>query len=113
MDRTLIVLILCILLLQAHYLFSLRLNWYGHTQKLLATELPIPQRYYVPDRLRESYKLRLIAANLWNIPEIEEDDGKTMSGLQRLTGRKRKEKEQKAKIKKVYEREKVCYAVHS
>ena len=72
------------------------------------SEFPLPQRYYVPERIRESYKPRLIAANLWKIPEIEEE--KAFTGFQRLTGRKRKDKEQKAKIKKMHEREKVCFA---
>jgi sorting and assembly machinery component 37 len=28
--------------------------------------MPIPQRYYVPNRIRESYRLRLEAAGLWS-----------------------------------------------
>ena len=33
----------------------------------LASKLPLPQRYYLPDRLRDTYQPRLDAAGLWNV----------------------------------------------
>ena len=61
--------------------YSLNSNWYGLTLPALANMLPIPQRYYVPTRLRQSYKPRLEAAELWNLPGIEqESERKTRVG---------------------------------
>lgn len=41
----------------------------------LAQVLSVPQRYYVPARIRESYKPRLDAAGLWTVhmEEVEEE----------------------------------------
>ena len=41
----------------------------------LAQVLSVPQRYYVPGRIRESYKPRLDAAGLWTVhaEEVEEE----------------------------------------
>ncbi|CAL1704596.1 unnamed protein product [Somion occarium] len=93
--------------LVAHCLFCLRANWYGYTRKTLVSELPVPQRYYLPDRLRLSYKPRLLAAELWDVPEIEEEDVKAPTGFQRLTGKRRRDKNSKGKFKSIYAREKV------
>ncbi|KAI0079871.1 hypothetical protein K474DRAFT_1591051 [Panus rudis PR-1116 ss-1] len=93
--------------LVAHYLHALRANYYGHTRRILVDQLPIPQRYYLPDRLRESYKPRLVAADLWNVPEVEEDENDRSSAFQKLTKRKRKEQAAERKFKNVYERKKV------
>jgi sorting and assembly machinery component 37 len=38
--------------------------------------LSIPQRYYVPERIRESFRPRLEAAGLWRTPPAEETEKK-------------------------------------
>jgi sorting and assembly machinery component 37 len=65
--------------------------------------LPIPQRYYVPGRIRESFRPRLEAAQLWNLPGIEEE----VKFWERSRLNMPKEEDQKAKFKRVFEREKV------
>ena len=55
-------------------LYSLRLNWWKVTRPAMASMLPVPQRYYVPGRVRESYRPRLEAAELWDIPGIEQEE---------------------------------------
>lgn len=67
--------------------------------------LPVPQRYYVPGRLRDSYKTRLEAVELWGIPEAEQEaeDAKRFS----LRREKKKKQSDADKIKKTFEREKV------
>ncbi|KAH9842744.1 uncharacterized protein C8Q71DRAFT_734228 [Rhodofomes roseus] len=92
--------------LVAHMLYSLRLNWRRVTRPAMASMLPVPQRYYVPNRIRESYQPRLEAAELWDIPGIEqEEEEDRISALRRD---RRKKKETKAqKFKRVFEREKV------
>jgi sorting and assembly machinery component 37 len=57
------------LLIQTHAFFCLPDNWKKLTHPALASGLPIPQRYYVPFRVRESYQPRLEAAGLWDAPE--------------------------------------------
>lgn len=44
--------------------------------------MPIPQRYYVPDRIRELYRPRLEAVGLWPIePEALSEQSKLGSSL--------------------------------
>lgn len=71
--------------------------------------LPIPQRYYVPERLRNSYKPRLEAAGLWSASTSETDNDETRSAFQKISKPKRKDKQAKQKAKKAFEREKVHY----
>ena len=40
---------------------------------VLASLYPIPQRYYVPGRIREMYRLRLETTGLWDLPAKEEE----------------------------------------
>ena len=47
------------------YSFYSSANYWGLIRPTLAKAMPIPQRYYVPNRIRESYKPRLEAAGLW------------------------------------------------
>lgn len=42
----------------------------------MVSMFPIPQRYYVPDRIRQSYKPRLEAAGLWNLQLAEKEPKK-------------------------------------
>ena len=82
-------------------LYSLNANWSRLTLPTLANMIPLPQRYYVPKRIRELYKPRLVAADLWNLPDIEQEVEKPKFG------EKPREKGHKDEIKKVFEREKV------
>ncbi|KAI5119739.1 hypothetical protein M0805_008669 [Coniferiporia weirii] len=61
--------------------FTLRHNYYENVRPALAELFPVPQRYYVPDRLREAYKPRLEAAGLWSVhaEEAEEEKRKKAS----------------------------------
>ncbi|KAJ7172280.1 hypothetical protein C8R46DRAFT_1085384 [Mycena filopes] len=52
--------------LVSYMMYSLPANWAKLTHPALAYALPIPQRYYVPGRLRNMQRARLEAAGLWN-----------------------------------------------
>lgn len=58
-------------------LYSVHQNWVEVTHPALASMLPVPQRYYVPDRIRNLYKPRLETSGLWshlvNEKNIEEN----------------------------------------
>ncbi|KDQ33461.1 hypothetical protein PLEOSDRAFT_20363 [Pleurotus ostreatus PC15] len=60
----------------AHMFYSLEDNWTKTLRPHLAAMQPIPQRYYLPDRIRASYRPRLEAAGLWNLPGIEQQEKK-------------------------------------
>jgi sorting and assembly machinery component 37 len=69
--------------------------------------LPIPQRYYVPGRIRESYKPRLEAAGLWNPPcwpERELAHDRSRFGLKKPV---KSEQDTKEKMKRAFAREQV------
>lgn len=38
--------------------------------------LSVPEKYYVPARIRHSYEARLKAAGLWSVPKDEKSKGK-------------------------------------
>lgn len=60
-------------LCQASALFASEENWEGLTLKALATIFPVPQKYYVPSKMREAYQPRLESAGLWSqLPPVEE-----------------------------------------
>jgi hypothetical protein len=63
--------------------------------------LPIPQRYYVPGRIRDSYRPRLEASGLWNLPGVEEEKGAFKET------KKPEIQDRNTKYVKVFEREKV------
>ncbi|PAV24031.1 hypothetical protein PNOK_0109900 [Pyrrhoderma noxium] len=65
--------------------FTLRHNYYESSRKSLAELFPVPQRYYIPDRLRESYRTRLEAAGLWSISAEEAEEEKREKKAQRGT----------------------------
>ncbi|KAF8969846.1 Tom37 C-terminal domain-containing protein [Flammula alnicola] len=54
-----------------HYLYSNQENWTKMTGPTLASMFPVPQKYYVPRRIRDSYHQRLLTAGLWK-PFVEE-----------------------------------------
>lgn len=73
--------------------------------------MPLPQRYYVPNRLRASHKTRLQAVELWDVPEDEEEEEEEEQ-RRVVFGRRKKLKlgptAQTQHFKKSFEREKVC-----
>ncbi|KAJ6497039.1 hypothetical protein C8R47DRAFT_1113602 [Mycena vitilis] len=52
--------------LTSYMFYSLSDNWTQLTHPTLAYSLPVPQRYYVPARIRTMYRPRLEATGLWN-----------------------------------------------
>ncbi|KAF5330473.1 hypothetical protein D9619_005913 [Psilocybe cf. subviscida] len=56
-----------------HSLYSNQDNWTKLTAAALGTMYPVPQKYYVPRRIRDSYHLRLAAAGLWQ-PFVEDPE---------------------------------------
>ncbi|EIW85106.1 hypothetical protein CONPUDRAFT_49235 [Coniophora puteana RWD-64-598 SS2] len=60
--------------LVSHMFYSSDANYWGLTNPTLGSFLPVPYKYFVPARIRESYKLRLEASELWNpLPDIEQE----------------------------------------
>ena len=92
---------------QNHMLFSLQENWSGVTAPALVSMLPIPQRYYVPSRIRTSHKARLEAVELWHVPEVEEEDEEP----RKVFGKRKKTRpvNEPHKFKTFLEREKVLH----
>jgi hypothetical protein len=76
------------------------------TGPTLASMYPIPQRYYVPQRIREDYYSRLNASGLPNSPfEVEEKPNEPWKGaIPRLRGINTDDK-----IRKAFERERVYF----
>ncbi|EMD38057.1 hypothetical protein CERSUDRAFT_93577 [Gelatoporia subvermispora B] len=92
--------------LVAHMAYALHTNWWKTTRPALVSMLPVPQRYYVPHRMRESYRPRLEAVDLWGTPgeEVEEEEEK------RSTFQREKKKRQETgpeKFKRTFARERV------
>ncbi|KAI0374872.1 hypothetical protein BV20DRAFT_1048881 [Pilatotrama ljubarskyi] len=90
-----------------HMLYSLQENWVDVTRPALVSMLPVPQRYYVPHRIRASHKARLEAVELWDVPEEEEDSEEPRRVV---FGRRKKHKPEPEAhhFKKTFEREKVA-----
>lgn len=84
--------------------YSLPANWHGMTASAIANILPIPQRYYVPNRIRDMHRPRLEAAELWNLSGIEQEQDKPKFGEK---PKSEGDGDPKDKFKKVFEREKV------
>ncbi|KAI0819117.1 hypothetical protein BC629DRAFT_1588426 [Irpex lacteus] len=94
--------------LTSHVLYSLTANWVGSTRPALVSILPVPQKYYLPDRIRLSHQPRLEAAELWNISAIEQEEKaeKERFSFRRPTKKNRKA-EEKARFKETLERNKI------
>ncbi|KAI0721109.1 hypothetical protein C8T65DRAFT_632228 [Cerioporus squamosus] len=88
-----------------HMLYSLQENWSAVTRPALVSMLPVPLCYYVPSRIRSSYKPRLEASELWHVPEVEDEPEEP----RRVLGRKKKRQPdtEPHKFKTALEREKV------
>ncbi|KAF7964461.1 hypothetical protein HWV62_7413, partial [Athelia sp. TMB] len=94
-----------LLLPQDHMFYSLDINWFQLMLPTLANLMPLPQRYFVPARIRESHRPRLEAVELWNLPGIEQEEAEKS----RWFGEKPKsppEGEPREKFKRAFEREK-------
>ena len=48
-------------------------NYYELTRPTLAGLIPFPHKFYIPGRLREMYRPRLEAAELWDVDEQREE----------------------------------------
>lgn len=83
---------------QAHVYYALSPNWVGKTHPVLIGIMPVPQRYFLPKRMRQLYKPRLEAAELWNaegVAEEEEEERRHFSF--RKASKQKKVSEQKKK----------------
>jgi len=83
--------------------YSLHENWSKIVHPVLASMLPIPQRYYVPGRVRDSYRPRLEASGLWALPGIEQEEKKPF----KENIKPREDANKTEKFLRVFEREKV------
>lgn len=72
-------------------------NWAKHTCPTLAATYPLPQRYFVPQRIREIYRPRLEAVHLWNI----QPDDKVLEDRMSF-GEKSKKKKTDLKLESVH-----------
>lgn len=70
--------------------------------------MSIPQRYYMPERIRLSYQPRLEVAELWSAVGVEKEEEKEKErfSFRRPTRRNRKA-EEKVKYKETVQRNKV------
>jgi len=62
----------------------------------------LPQRYYIPGRIRQSYRARLEAAGLWDLDTVDEEESKPF----RVTRTKKQEGDKKV-FQQAFSREKV------
>ncbi|GJE90718.1 glutathione S-transferase family protein [Phanerochaete sordida] len=94
--------------LVAHEYYSLSANWTRQTRHTLAAVLPFPQRYYVPERIRQSWRPRLEAAELWDVVGIEEEEAQERQRFSfRLQKKRTKKAQDKVKFKETSQRKKV------
>ncbi|KAG1754632.1 outer mitochondrial membrane transport complex protein-domain-containing protein [Suillus lakei] len=85
--------------LVAYSFYSLDDNFWKLTNPTMSSMLPIPQRYYVPGRIREMHRPRLEAAGLWTqaASEPEKDS----------FGKRQKKNDPKDEYARAFERDKV------
>lgn len=91
--------------MQSHMFYGLDSNFWGLTKPTLASAMPIPQRYYVPGRIREAYRPRLENSGLWTLPMSEQEKKSLFSKD------KKKREDHKGAFARVFEREKVVMLV--
>jgi len=65
-----------------HSLYAINENWVNLTCPSLASMFPVPQKYYVPRRMRNTYIPRLEAVGLWSLP-VEETTEKSFQKQQK------------------------------
>ena len=61
-------------------MYALSRNYWDFVLPTVAGMLPVPQRYYIPGRLRDTYKARLEAVGLWDITDNGKKNASTVSG---------------------------------
>lgn len=88
-------------------LYSVQNNWENVTQPALVSMMSLPQKYYVPHKIRDSYRPRLEAAGLWNLPLVEKEEKKPFQKLGDL-----KTEDLRTQTYPAFEREKVPQAMH-
>ncbi|KAF8798160.1 hypothetical protein BYT27DRAFT_7265267 [Phlegmacium glaucopus] len=69
--------------LVSHTLYASNENWVNLTHPSLASMFPVPQKYYVPRRIRDTYIPRLEAVGLWTIPLEENTTEKSFQSQQK------------------------------
>ncbi|EPQ58339.1 hypothetical protein GLOTRDRAFT_72674 [Gloeophyllum trabeum ATCC 11539] len=86
--------------LLGHAMYAMQVNWRELVHPTFAMMLPVPQRYYVPGRLRDTYKSRLESSDLWDVSgeEVEEKP---------KFGEKKKEEPKEHQFKRVFQRDKI------
>ncbi|EJD41062.1 hypothetical protein AURDEDRAFT_186723 [Auricularia subglabra TFB-10046 SS5] len=84
----------------AHSLYAIGPNYYPLTRTALASHLPVPQRYFVPARIRELYHARLESAALWDV-------GYEDTGEDPLAKKKSSRDDEGGKIRTAFGRERV------
>lgn len=89
------------LMMQSHIFYGVDSNFWGLTKPTLASIMPVPQRYYVPGRIRGAYRPRLESSGLWSFPAVEQEKKNLFSKDQR------KQEDNKGTFARVFEREKV------
>lgn len=98
--------ILCCLfyakLTQLHCLFAIKKNYAECTHNAFTSILPVPARYYLPARIRETARIRLQASGLWH---TDEDSEPKRGPFDKPTGLK---EERDKIISEAFTKEKVC-----
>ncbi|KIJ69017.1 hypothetical protein HYDPIDRAFT_80765 [Hydnomerulius pinastri MD-312] len=87
--------------LVSHMFYGIDANFWGLTNPALASEMRIPQKYYVPGRIREMYKPRLEASGMWSLPAAEKEKKSPFAKEEK------KQEDHKGTFARVFEREKV------
>ncbi|EAU88816.1 hypothetical protein CC1G_01189 [Coprinopsis cinerea okayama7 len=84
-------------------------NWDKTVHKAFSSLFPVPQRYFVPSKLRAAYQPRLEAAGLWSDAEPAPDK-KSVFEESSLRGKQQKSvpkiEKNKGKFTKIFEKEK-------
>ncbi|KAG6332673.1 hypothetical protein ID866_6418 [Astraeus odoratus] len=84
-----------------HMFYGADSNFWGLTRPVLADVMPVPQRYYVPGRIREAYRPRLEASGLWSLPQVEQEKKSPFAKEEK------KREDHKGVFVRVFEREKI------
>lgn len=64
--------------------YTLRDNYWEYVRPTLASMFPVPQKYYIPDRMRNLHKARLESIGLWNVAAEESEAERKPSARSRL-----------------------------
>ncbi|KAF8557308.1 hypothetical protein OG21DRAFT_1457811 [Imleria badia] len=91
----------CISDIVSHMFYGIDANFWELTNPALASEMHVPQKYYVASRIRETYRPRLEAAGLWSLPAAEEEQ----KGL--FEKDKKKKRDYTVTFSRAFEREKI------